>query len=474
MLKKIILVIVFLIPLFALGQKKGFRIDVQIKGWENKLVYFEYHYGKKNLIVDSLLLGNSGKAFVKSDSILPGGIYMIVLPQKAFVEFIMDENNQFFSISTDTSNIINHLKFKNSPDNEAFLTYQQHAYRNWSQNDWYQKRIKNNYNNPDSINKINDEIEIFNNIQNEYRREFINQHKNSFLAVVITALMEPTVPEPPSVNKLLSPEAQKQAIRQWKYIYYKNHYWDNIDFSDARLLRTTLIENKINSFFTRIVPNSVDSIIAESERLIEKSKANTEVYRFVLNKLLTNFEMSGKWNNDNIFVVLANKYYLSGQAPWADSTFIQQLAFRVKMMTPTLLGKRIPTTVFTTMDDSQNFVIDTISAKIILLYFWSSDCEHCKEYTPKLHEMYERYKDKGVKVVAITATTNFDEWRQYVKAQNYTDWIDGYYKGDYVQLLNLYDVYMTPRIFIIDKNKTIIQKDLEVESIEKIIKRHLR
>ena len=471
--KKAIYLFLLVLPFYAVGQKHGFRIDVQIKGWENKKVYFEYHYGKKNLIIDSLLLGNSGKAYVKGDTAMPGGIYMMVLPQKAFVEFIMDKNNQFFSLSTDTINIIDHLKFKNSDDNEAFLSFQKHAYSNWARNDWYQKRIRNNYNNPDSVNKINDEIQAFNDIQNEYRKKFISQHKNSFLATVITALMEPTVPDPP-VDKSLSPEAQKQAARMWKYHYYKNHYWDNIDFSDARLLRTTLIENKINSFFTRVVPNSVDSIIVESERLIEKSKANPEVYRFVVNKLLSNFEMSGKWSNDNIFVALANKYYLSGQAPWADSSFVQQLAFRVKMMTPTLLGKRIPTTVFTTMDDSQNFVIDTIPAKIMLLYFWSSDCEHCKKYTPKLHELYERYKDQGVKVVAITATTNFDEWRQYVKAQNYTDWTNGYYKGDYVQLLNLYDVYMTPRIFILDQNKTIIQKDLEVKSIEKIIKRHLK
>ncbi len=471
MLKKFCIFLILTLPLISYAQK-GFRIDVQIKGWENKQIYFEYHYGKKNLIIDSLLLGNSGKAYVRGDSALAGGIYMFVLPQKAFLEFIMDENNQFFSLTTDTTDIINNLKFKNSKDNEAFLKFQKHAYSNWSRNDWYQKRIRANMNNTDSINKINDEIEAFNNTQNEYRQKFIDQHQNSFLATVITALMEPTVPEPP-IDKSLSPEAQKQATRQWKYLYYKDHYWDNIDFSDARLLRTTLIENKINSFFTRVVPNSVDSIIVESERLIEKSKANPDVYRFVVNKLLSNFEMSGKWSNDNIFVALANKYYLSGQAPWADSTFVQQLAFRVKMMTPTLLGKRIPTTVFTKMDGSQSFIIDTLQAKITLLYFWSSDCEHCKEYTPKLHDLYERYKDKGLRIVAITATTNFDEWQQYVKEQNYTDWINGYYKGDYVQLLNLYDVYMTPRIFVINQNKTIIQKDLEVKSIEKIIKRYL-
>ncbi len=473
MLKKIVFLIVFIIPFLSIAQKKGFRIDIQVKGWENKPVYFEYHYGKKNVIVDSLILGNSGKAFVAGDSTLAGGIYMFVLPQKAFVEFIIDRSNRFFSLSTDTTNIIKHLKFKNSKDNEAFLEFQKHAYNNWARNDWYQKRIRSNMNNTDSINKINNEIEAFNETQNQYRRKFIEQHQNSFLTTVIKALMEPTVPEPP-VDKSLSPDVRKQADRQWKYLYYKNHYWDNIDFSDARLLRTTLIENKINSFFTRVVPNSVDSIIVESERLIEKSKANPEVYRFVLNKLLSNFEMSGKWSNDNIFVALANKYYLSGQAPWADSTFVQQLAFRVKMMIPTLLGKRIPTTVFTLMDTNRNFVIDTIPAKILLFYFWSSDCEHCKEYTPKLHDLYERYKDKGLKIVAITATTNFDEWRQYVKDQNYTDWINGYYKGDYTQLLNLYDVYMTPRIFILDKNKTIMQKDLEVKSIAKIIKRYLQ
>lgn len=466
MLKKIFLFATLLLPFLAFSQKKGFRIDFQVKGWENKQVYIEYHYGRKNFILDSVLLGNTGKAYVKGDTALPGGIYMLVLPQKAFIEFIVDEHNQFFSLTTDTADIINHLKFKNSGDNEAFMKYQRHAYANLARNNWYQNRIRANMNNVDSINKINDEIEAFNSIQNAYRQKFIKQHEHTFLAKLITALMEPTVPTPPE-------GLSKQAARQWKYMYYKAHYWDNIDFSDARLLRTTLIENKINSFFSRVVPNNIDSIIKESEQLIEKSKANPEVYRFVVNKLLSNFETSGKWSNDNIFVALANKYYLSGQAPWADSLFIKQLAFRVNMMTPTLIGKRIPTTVFTTIDDSQQLIVDTIPAKILLLYFWSSDCPHCKKYTPKLYDLYKRYKDKGLEVVAVTATNNFDEWRAYVKENHFTDWINCYYKGDYVQLLNLYNVYMTPRIFVLDKNKTIIQKDLQVESIKKILKQYL-
>lgn len=460
-------------PIFVVGQKKGLHIDIQIKGWENNPVYFEYHYGKKNIIIDTLLLDKSGKAYIKSDSTLPGGIYMLVLPQKAFIEFIIDDKNRFFSILSDTTNLFKNLRFKNSEDNKAFLTYQKHTYNNWYKNQWYQKRIEENKENIDSINKINDEIEAFNNTQNNYRQKFIANHKHSFLSTIITALMEPIVPNPP-IDTTLPKKQQEQIARQWKYMYYKNHYWDNIDFSDSRLLRTTLIENKINSFFTRVVPYNVDSIIAESEKLIEKSKTNPKVYRFVLNKLLSNFEMRGKWHNENVFVALANKYYLSGQAPWADTTFIQQLAFRIKLMTPTLIGKPIPITVFTPMDSTEKqFTIDTIPSKILLLYFWSSDCEHCQDYTLKLYELYQKYKNKGLQVVAITATTNFKEWQNYVREKKYTEWINAYYRGDYTQLLNLYDVYMTPRIFILNSNKIIIKKDIEVDSIEKIIKQYL-
>lgn len=465
-----IIFLLFLAPFLSFSQK-GFHLDVQIKGWENKQIYFEYHYGKKNLILDSLILGNTGKAYIASDTILLGGIYMIVLPQKAFVEIVVDEKNQKFSLLSDTSDIIGHLKFKNSPVNEAFLEFQKHAFSNWGKNQWFQNRLQNNLQNIDSINKINDEIEDFNKKQNVYRYQFIEQYKGTFLSVLIKALLEPDVPEPP-IDSSLSPEARERAIRMWKYIYYKNHYWNNIDFSDSRLLRTTLIENRINTYFTKIVPNSIDSIIKESEILIEKSKANPDVYRFVLNKMISNFEATGKWSNDNIFVALAGKYYLSGQTPWADSTFIQQLAFRVNMMTPTLLGKKIPSTIFSTIDEKP-FVIDTIPAKITLLLFWSNDCEHCQEYIPELYKLYEQYKDKGLSIVAITATNNFDEWRQYIKDNNYKEWINAYFKGSYVQLLNLYNVYMTPRIFVLDTNKTIIQKDLEIESLKKFINSRL-
>lgn len=471
--RKVIYLVLLVLPFYATGQNDGFRIDVQITGWENKKVYFEYHYGKKNILIDSLLLDNLGEIIIEGDTAMPDGIYMIGMPQKPFIEFIMDKNNQFFSLSTDTIDIVNHLKFKDSYDNEVFLSFQRNSHLNWTQNRWYRKRLRNNRNNTDSINEINAEIKEFNKSQKEFRKELIARNKNLLLAKIITSLETPIIPDPP-IDTSLSPEAQKKAARMWKYLYYKDHYWDNIDFSYAGLLRTTLIENKINSFFTRVVPNTNDSIIVESERLIEKSKANPEVYRFVADKLLSNFEPTGKWSNDKVFVTLANKYFLSGQAPWVDSLSMQQLIFRVKMVLPTLLGKHIPITVFTTMDNTKNFTIDTIPAKIMILYFWSSDCSHCKKYTPKLYEIYKRYKDKGLKVVAITATNNFDEWRQYVKEQNYTEWINGYYEGNYMKLLNLYNVYMTPHIFILDENKTIIQKDLDPRSLENIIKQHLK
>lgn len=467
MLKKILLISILLLPILALSQGKGYRIDFQIKGWENKPVYFKCHYGRKILTLDSVLLNNEGKSYFKGDTVLPGGIYILELPKKFSIDFIVDEHNHFFSLTTDTVDIFNHLKFKGSDDNEAFLAYQKHAHDDLTRIRWYQKRLRTNRNNIDSTNKIDAKIGAFNNAQNKYRETLIKQHEHTFFAKVITALMEQTVPKPPE-------GLSEQDARQWEYEYYKAHYWDNLDFSDDRFLRTTLIENKMNSFFMRVVPDNVDSIIKEINRLVEKSKANPKVYRFVLDKLLSNFGMRGKWRNEKIYVFLANKYYFSGKAPWVNPLSLKQLAFKVNMITPTMIGKRIPTTVFTTMDNSRQFIVDTIPAKILILYFWSSDCPHCKKYTPKLYDLYKQYKDKGLEIVAVTATNNdFDGWRKYVKENQYNEWINCYYKGNYVQILNLYNIFITPRIFILDQNKTIIYKDLNIEYLGKLLKQRL-
>ena len=57
----------------------------------------------------------------------------------------------------------------------------------------------------------------------------------------------------------------------------------------------------------------------------------------------------------------------------------------------------------------------------MLVYFWATWCKSCKEEVPELKALYEKYKDRKLQVIGISAD-NTDKVREFAKAYaiNYT------------------------------------------------------
>jgi hypothetical protein len=85
-----------------------------------------------------------------------------------------------------------------------------------------------------------------------------------------------------------------------------------------------------------------DSIAVAAVNLVEKSKANVEMFQYVLSFLINKFQTSERMGMDGVFVALAEKYYLGGQAWWADQKLLDKIAERVNALKPNLIGKVAP------------------------------------------------------------------------------------------------------------------------------------
>ncbi len=46
----------------------------------------------------------------------------------------------------------------------------------------------------------------------------------------------------------------------YAYRYYKDHYWDGVNFYDDRLSKTTFFDGKIDKYFTQLVYPDADSV----------------------------------------------------------------------------------------------------------------------------------------------------------------------------------------------------------------------
>ena len=467
-MKKIILA-AFLITLAAVssGQlKSGYEIDVTISGLQDSTIYLAYHLGDKQYLKDTVKLDKAGHTIIKGNEPLPSGIYMIVLPQRTYFEILISEDQQF-KVTTTYKDFIKNLRFEGSIENSAFLEYQ----RKWSSMQQkalgVSKRLQSNKQNNDSLKVLS---ELQNNTEKEmiaYLKSVANLQKGQLLTTLVKALIPIEVPEFRVSATSENPDSVRWVMN---YNYNKDHFFDNISLTNESLLRTPILQSRLDAFFTNVVIQAPDSINKEIDRIIKKCSSNYKVFQFIAVYLFNHFRESQVMGHDAVMVKLADDIYLSGKADWVSKEFKDDLRKQIDLIRPTLIGKKAHDLVMNSYKDVFVSLYD-VEKDFTILYFWEPDCGHCIESTPKLKAYYEKAKNEGIEVFAICTTAEKEKWSKYIQTNNLT-WINGWDPQRTTRFDLYYNIQSTPMIYILDKNKKIIAKKLSVEDIGPFIENY--
>src|ERR1051325_8518805 len=105
----------------AVSAADGHEIKLKITGVRDTTVYFGFHMGDKNYVSDTVKIDHNGRGVIKGDTALPGGIYLVVMPNKSYFEVLI--NDQMFAVETDTSDIYGKMKTTGSQDNIMFCDF---------------------------------------------------------------------------------------------------------------------------------------------------------------------------------------------------------------------------------------------------------------------------------------------------------------------------------------------------------------
>jgi thiol-disulfide isomerase/thioredoxin len=452
------------VPAFSFGQlKNGYEIDISIKDLPDSTVFMAYHLGNKQYIKDTIKLDGKGHGIVHGQETLPQGIYMIVLPGRKYFEFLISDN-QRFSVNCTFSDYFNTLKFIGSEENSAFVEYQKKWVTMQQRSASLSKRVQNNKQNNDSLKLLVPIQKLQEDKMKLYLKTVVKENGGNFLGTLVKALLPVDVPDFPVPIGFANPDSVKW-IRN--YTYNKDHYFDNIDLTDERLLRTPILYSKLDAFFTNILIQAPDSINREIDKLIRKCSPDYKVFQFVSVYLFNHFRESEIMGHDAVMVKLADDIYLSGKADWVTKEFKDDLRKQIDLIRPNLIGKKAENIVM----DSYNGIFVSlydVEKDFTILYFWEPDCGHCKEATPKLKVYYDKPKDYSIEVFAVCTTSDKAKWTRYIE-DNKLIWINGWDPKRSSHFDYYYNVQSTPTVYILDKNKKIIAKKLSVEEIGSFI-----
>ena len=470
-MKKLLFIAGLFCGISGIFAQTGHKISVTIKPYKNQYVYLGYHYGKLKALADSVMLNSAGSGVFQGKDKLPGGIYFIVSPHKQILFEVLIDKQQDFSISADSATLPQSVKFINSPDNSIFQSYSFYVAKKGQEIDNAKKTIATTTD-PAEKERLTNRVRQLNVELTQYRDGIIKQYPASIIATLFKALREPIVP----------PAAQQPGGKfdsTYVFFYFKKHFWDGISFTDERLLRTPIFEAKLESYYKSLVVPAPDSIIKEVDAMLLKASPNKEMYKYLLTHFVQQYINPQYMGQDAVFVHLFEKYIANDpKVDWFTDKYKQYISDRAYSLMANLIGAAAQNLeMVDTLDKPRPLY--GVEGPFTVICFWDPTCSHCLEVVPKVDSLFQnKWKAAGVKLYGVMVDGGKEAWLKYIRENNLKDWINVYQtaaqrdadntagKASYKQM---YDVFQTPVLYLLDKDKHIIAKKLSYQQLDEVL-----
>ncbi len=447
---------------------QGYNINLK-SNYKAGRAYLTYYMGKDFILQDSAEVSKTGVAIFKSAEKVAPGIYSIVFPGKRLTTDFLIEKEQNIAIVADTSHL-DKIQITGSPANVAFKNYQSFVSVKGAQ----LQAEKNAYNiaktKADSL-KHEEAYKVLSKDLNDYRESVVKTKPTAMLAVLLNALREPAYP-----TKV--PITRKDSIDN--YNIYKAHYWDGISFMDDRIIRTPFFLPKLQTYYNQIMPQAADSLIKDIDYKLLLARNSPGMYKFLLNWYTDEYINPKYMGQDAVFVHLYEHYHSKGLSSWLNKKQDSIITRRAYMLMSNLIGERAANIEFADTTGKVKALYD-VDAAYTLVVFWDPNCGHCKEEIPRIDSFYRAlWQKKNVKIYAVLSESEKQkaEWKNYINEHKIGDWTNVYQtkemadveaKDQRPSFRQLYDIAVTPTIYLLDNEKRIIAKKLTLEQLNDLL-----
>lgn len=457
----------FLSILFSLScvwavAQEGHKINVDIEGFEKDTLYLGYYMMDKQYLLDTTTVNADGTFTFESEEPLDPGMYLVVLPpNNDFFQLIINKDERHLEVSTDISSLNKSFKVEGSKDNALLYEYVNTLGSLRPRADSLNQEMDSLAQDDPKRQKIQQQLENLNTNVVNLQRNIIESYPNSMTAKIIKLNQNVDIPEF---------TGSKEEVQRQQYLFMREHYFDNIDLKDERLLRSPFLYQKIDFFVKKYHVQHPDTIIEAVDRVLEKMEEGSDMYKYYLSNFLNEYAASKIVGMDAVYVHLVENYYAKGKAPWTEEKQLKKIVDNATKLKPLLIGKTAPDFTAYTRNNKAISLHD-VDSEYTILYFWRYDCGHCKKSTPVMKAFYENFKDKGVKIFAVCAkfTDEVPPCWEYIDDNEIANWIhvvDPFLRSKFT---TIYDINSTPQVYVLDKDKTILSKKIGAEQLGEVM-----
>ena len=451
---KKLFVYLFLLTAFSLQAQNVRSVRGDIKNAGGKKIFLSGYYGEKLNHVDSTLCDPSGHFVFSVKSNTPSGLYRVYLGKDKSLDVLLNHENVEFN--TNEGMLPDSTIFTESVENRIYYFL-----------------LGSNH-------KIQAKLELLLPVLDYY------PEKDAFYLQAVKEYERLQVAGKKTIDSLTilypdSPALRIFRLQQTPFLpagfnkeeriaYLKQHYLDNVDFNDTLLLRSPAWANKAISYLSLFSNNKYSQKQLESEFIkavtviLSKASVNAEIYKFLLDYFVGGFD---KYHFDAVITYMADNF----QDPFSceDQARKTQLQKKLENFKKISVGKIAPDIVIPD-PKGKPIRLSEIRSEYTLLVFWSSECGHCVQMMPQIKELYDKQKPRRWEVMTVSVDTSRNEWTSFLKEQK-LNWLNtSELKGFNSVSSDEYNIFATPTMFLLDREKKILTKPISYRELEQALR----
>ncbi len=149
-----------------------------------------------------------------------------------------------------------------------------------------------------------------------------------------------------------------------------------------------------------------------------------------------------------------------------DNTYYNFMNDRLQVMKKVEVGQMYTDIALPDTLGNEIKLSDFAGKGVLLIDFWAAWCGPCRRANPGVVELYNEFHDKGFDIVGVSLDRNREDWLKAIKDDNLTWHHMSDLKFWDSEGAKLYAVSAIPHTVLLDKDGTIIAKNLSKEELK--------
>lgn len=311
------------------------------------------------------------------------------------------------------------------------------------------------------VDTLNKKASLIGQQKRKYQQQVMQENRGTLFASVVAVMVD--VQQPPQ---------EIARNRELLQRYYCQHFLDNFPWQDERIYRTPMGGEKIKEYCQFIAQCNRPEFDQQILSYLDSAKKNAPAY-FAL------FDQIEKILGDHASPIRIERLYiamLQDMLNYPKITSLRQrhCQYELGVINKNNVGDKIPN--FTMMlSQGETVSLYDIEAEYLLLYLQHPTCPTCQRVRKMIADfpiLNKAIASQKLKVLTVYFEDEQEVWTNYIHSPEANpNYLHGWNVDQIIQDKNLFDTRAIPYMFILDKDKRVVVKNVSEYKLEDEIKK---